>query len=70
MFEALIARVERRAARRAAALAQDVAERVIAPELASVTVQKDGVHLTGRSLVRRFALDPALRWLVAGVIRR
>lgn len=72
MFEALIARIERRSARRAAEVARDVAESLTASAPASVSVVADenDVRLVGRGLVRRFALDPALRWLVAGVVRR
>jgi len=71
MFERLSARIERAAAQRARARGAGLAAR-IADELPSgVTAEADesGVRLSGRGLRRRFALEPALRWLIAGLGR-
>jgi hypothetical protein len=35
------------------------------PQGIDVTVEDRGIRLLGRHLARRFALDPALRWLTA-----
>lgn len=72
MFEALVARIDRRSARRATELARDIAESltVSMPASVSVLAEENGVRLAGRELVRRFALDPAVRWLVTGAVRR
>jgi hypothetical protein len=68
MFEALLARAERRARRRARALSAELAARIEGERLAGVTVEAEeaGVRLGGRGLGRRFALEPALRWLNLG----
>jgi hypothetical protein len=44
----------------AAALAED------APAGVRVSEEEGAVALSGRGLRRRFALDPAVRWLLAG----
>ena len=68
MFERLAAKgaalAEQAAGRRRGALAEALREE--APAGVGVDVEDEGVVLSGRGLVRRFALDPALRWLVAG----
>ena len=71
MFEALAARAERAARRRAAALSAELADRIEAERLRGVTVaaDEDGVRLAGRGLGRRVALEPALRWLSMGLRR-
>ena len=68
MFERLSERVEREARERAAARASELAERMRAslPGGIEAEAAPEGVLLTGRGIARRFALDPALRWLVAG----
>ena len=68
MFEALTARAERAARRRAEALSAALAERIEAERPPGVTVEsaEAGVRLAGRRLGRRIALEPALRWLIAG----
>lgn len=65
MFERLTARIERRARQAAAAKARDIAARIAAeaPGLRAETAD-GGVRISGRGLIRRHALDPALRWLV------
>lgn len=65
MFERLAERVARMAARRAEERIADMAGRVAAelpPDIAA-EAQAGGVRLSGRGLRRRFALEPALRWL-------
>jgi hypothetical protein len=68
MFERLMlhgAALARRAAeQRRSSLAEALREE--APEGVSVTEAGEGVALEGRSLRRRFALEPELRWLLAG----
>ncbi|MEA3051137.1 MAG: hypothetical protein QOG72_40 [Sphingomonadales bacterium] len=68
MFERLIRRGEALAEQAARRRRDDLAEalREEAPAGVEVSEEGDGVVLGGRDLVRRFALDPALRWLVAG----
>lgn len=71
MFEATIERAERhartRAVLRSKELAQDLAAALPAG-IESEAVEK-GVRLSGRGARRRLALDPALRWLVARLVR-
>ena len=68
MFERLSERVERDARERAEARASELAERMraILPGGIEAEAAPEGVLLTGRGIARRFALDPALRWLAAG----
>jgi ABC-type transport system involved in cytochrome bd biosynthesis fused ATPase/permease subunit len=70
MFERAMERARRaaeaRAKARAAALAEQMREE--APRGIEVFVDNAGVRLSGRGLGRRFALDPALRWLAARLI--
>lgn len=71
MFEQLEARVRIRAEQRA----RDAAERLrdhMADELprgVRAETGEGGVLISGRGLVRRWLLDPALRWLVLGAVR-
>jgi hypothetical protein len=59
------AALARRAAEgRRAALAEALGED--APEGVRVSEDSEGVALEGRGLRRRFALEPELRWLLAG----
>jgi hypothetical protein len=68
MFERLMlhgAALARRAAEgRRSSLAAELREE--APEGVGVTQDEDEVALEGRGLGRRFALEPELRWLLAG----
>lgn len=71
MFEALMARAgaaaERRAEARAKALAVGL-DRALPGDVA-VSAVPEGARLEGRSLRARLALDPALKWVIAGLIR-
>lgn len=69
MFETLTRKVEALAARRAAARRLEVAEQLRAalPRSVSADVETNGISLAGRGLKRRFVLDPALRWIAAGL---
>jgi hypothetical protein len=68
MFERLIVRggalAEEAARRRREALAQALRDE--APEGVRVSVEAGRVALSGRRLARRFALEPELRFLLAG----
>ena len=68
MLERLIPRgaaLARKAVRnRLAALAAELRDE--APEGVAVSEEEGAVALSGRGLKRRFALDPELRWLLAG----
>ena len=68
MFERLMARAEAlaeaAARRRRVALAETLREE--APAGVGVEAVEEGAILSGRGLVRRFALEPALRWLATG----
>ncbi|HEU0097479.1 MAG TPA: hypothetical protein VFQ67_01770 [Allosphingosinicella sp.] len=68
MFEKLMlhgAAMARKAARaRRAGLAEAI--RGEAPEGVRVSEEEEAVALEGRGLVRRFELEPELRWLIAG----
>ncbi len=70
-FEALVARADRAARRRARLRSAALAERIADELPGGVTAEADadGVRLSGRGLRRRFALEPALRWLIAGLAR-
>jgi hypothetical protein len=69
MFERMTSRVqllaERRARARIAGLAARIRDEV--PKDVEVEETKEGVRLKGRNLRRRFALEPALRWLTERV---
>ena len=67
MLERVIARVERAAAARARSAIRRLAERIRdeSPSGIQATEEAGGIRLSGRALRRRFALDPALRWLIA-----
>lgn len=71
MFGQLTARVERAAQRRVEKLRIALAERIADdfPGGVAAEVDKEGVRVKGRGLARRFALDPALRWLLTGLRR-
>lgn len=71
MFEKLVVRAEARARRMAARRRDLLAERLAAetPGDVAIAAEADAVVLSGRGLRRRFALDPALRWLFAGAGR-
>ncbi|HEX2763995.1 MAG TPA: hypothetical protein VHM92_09190 [Allosphingosinicella sp.] len=58
---------ERAARRRRGAVAQALQEEL--GRKAAVEESAEGVTLTGRGLSRRFALDPAWRWLIQGLGR-
>jgi len=66
MFDGLEARVRRRLEARARArreaLAAELAQAL--PKDMQIEAAEEGVRLSGRGLVRRYALDPALRWLI------
>ena len=68
MFERLMLRgaalAEKAARRRRDELAEALSEE--APAGLRVSGEEQGVVLSGRGLGRRFALEPALRWLSAG----
>lgn len=65
MFGKLMAHAQRRAREKADARTREIAARMIEEAPAGVHVEAGpgGVRLSGRGLARRFALDPALRWL-------
>lgn len=71
MFESLMTRAARVAERRAAAQARRIATALEAalPGDVRVAAEAQGVRLSGRALGRRLALDPALKWTLAGLIR-
>jgi hypothetical protein len=68
MFERLMlhgAAMARRAAKgRRSALAAELRE--AAPEGVQVSEEEESIALEGRGLGRRYALEPELRWLLAG----
>lgn len=65
MLERMTARVERRARDKAAARAREIAARMAGEAPLGITAETgpDGIRLSGRGVARRFAVDPALRWL-------
>jgi hypothetical protein len=69
MFERLTDRGEKAAERRARARTDALAEQMKAeaPPGVTITLAARGVLLSGRALRRRFALEPALRWLTAAL---
>lgn len=66
MFERLVSKVEARAEQRAEVAALVLTDRMRAelPRDIQVEAVRGGVRLSGRGLMRRFALDAALRWLL------
>jgi hypothetical protein len=70
MFETLTARGaalgEQAARRRRRALAEALREEM--PAGVGIDENAESVALSGRGLGRRFALEPALRWLVTGLV--
>ena len=68
MFERLQDRVKRRAEQRVEQEIMEVRNLLSAalPPGVAVEAVPNGVLVSGRALVRRFALEPALRWLVTG----
>jgi DNA-binding transcriptional MocR family regulator len=71
MFEGLTARAAARAERRARARTTALADalRETLPRGIEVASDDAGVHLSGRGLSRRFALDARLRWTILGLIK-
>ena len=71
MFETTIARAARIAEARAKARRRKLAEAAESALPAGVRIEESerGLVLSGRRLARRFALEPALRWLFAGAAR-
>lgn len=71
MFEAMTARAARIAEARAEARRRALAEaaRSALPAGVRIEASERGLVLSGRRLIRRFALDAALRWLFAGLAR-
>jgi hypothetical protein len=69
MLEGVEARLLRIAERRAIARRRLVADRLRAELPPGLAVEERGeaVTLSGRGLGRRFVLEPALRWLLAGL---
>jgi hypothetical protein len=67
MFERITKRAVRVAEAKAQGRAAELAERMKEelPRGIAVAVEDRGIRLSGRQLARRFALDPALRWLTA-----
>jgi hypothetical protein len=67
MFERVFARVSRSAERRRRERIEMLAEHMRAAVPGDIEVEPapEGVRLAGRDLKRRFALDPAMRWLTA-----
>ncbi|CAA9494130.1 MAG: hypothetical protein AVDCRST_MAG91-705 [uncultured Sphingomonadaceae bacterium] len=65
MFERLLERALELAEERAERRVQEIADRALAelPSGITAAAQRDGVVLSGRALSRRFALEPALRWM-------
>lgn len=71
MFEKLAARAAERGSDQAGVrrrqLAAELADRL--PRGVRVAEVADAVTLEGIGLRRRFALEPALRWLIRGLVR-
>ena len=65
MFERLLERGRELAERSAERRVHAIVERANAelPRGISAAAQREGVVLLGRALSRRFALEPALRWM-------
>lgn len=68
MFERLMERARKAAERRAAGQVLELTERMRAEAPGGVRIEagEGGVVLSGRGLRRRFAVEPALRWLRHG----
>ena len=68
MFERLTALAGELAGKAARRRRDELAEalREEAPAGVGVDEEGDGIVLSGRGLKRRFALEPGLRWLLAG----
>lgn len=69
MFERLMERAARKAGQRTQARIVTLASRMegALPSGIDCEAAREGVRLSGRGLRRRFALDPALRWLTAAL---
>ena len=69
MLEGLEDRAQRAARRRIEARGAQLAERLRAALPGGIVVEAAAgeVRLRGRNLARRFALEPALRWLTAAL---
>jgi hypothetical protein len=69
MFEKLARRVQAQAESKAKERTLELTERVRAelPRGIKAEATPEGIRLSGRGLKRRFVLDPALRWLLAGL---
>lgn len=69
VFERLLERADGLAGRRARVRAAELAQRIEAelPPGIAVEAAADGVRFSGRDIARRFALEPGLRWLLAGL---
>ncbi len=69
MFERLTERAVRKAEQRTQARIERLATDIEAALPAGIrcAAAPDGMRLSGRGLRRRFALDPALRWLTAAL---
>jgi hypothetical protein len=65
MFERMVERAHRKAECRAETLVLELTERLRAELPGGIRAEaaRGGVRLTGGSLKRRFALEPALRWM-------
>ena len=65
MFERIMDRVQRQTERKAEARVLELTERLRAqlPSGIEAEAAKGAVRLAGRSLKRRFTLEPALRWM-------
>ncbi|HWT11980.1 MAG TPA: hypothetical protein VN231_04440 [Allosphingosinicella sp.] len=68
MFETMADRAGRLARRRAEERRSELAQELAAELRDGVRVEEteQGVRLSGRAIGRRFALEPRLRWLLAG----
>ena len=67
MFERAVGRISRAAERRRRDRINGLADRMRAAVPGGIEVEptENGVRLSGRGLRRRFAFEPALRWLTA-----
>jgi len=65
MFERMVERAARQAERRAESRVRELTQRLRAQLPAGIRAEaaKGRVRLTGKSLRRRFALEPGLRWI-------
>jgi hypothetical protein len=69
MFDRMIGRALQLAERRAMERTMELTERMRteAPHGIAIEATSEGVRLSGRGLRIRIALEPALRWLLAGL---